>query len=254
MGPSLKERLTKYIEPCQPLLESLKYFWNAFQSRQGATASIQDRAFSQWYKDVSPCFMAYESTTDSLPHVASAVKGTVLELGPGTGNQLSYFNPSTVTHIYGVESNLEFADVLQARIGETNLGDIYTTVFCDILDANALERHGIVEESMDCVTSFQVLCCTQDPAAVTAQIWKLLKPGGELIFWEHGASSDRWTLLAQKFWTLFWPYIKGGCHLDRRIPDILLKSADWEVVELKCEEERLSMMPRSYGRLRKVVT
>ena len=60
-------------------------------------------------------------------------------------------------------------------------------------------------------------------------------------------------LIKLEFWTLFWPYIKGGCHLDRRIPDILLKSADWEVVELKYEGEKTSMMPRSYGRLRKVV-
>ncbi|RAK99842.1 class I SAM-dependent methyltransferase [Aspergillus ibericus CBS 121593] len=200
----------------------------------------------------APRFIAYESTS-SLTSVTPAVQGTVLELGPGTGNQLSYFKSSAITRVYGVEYNLEFAEVLHAKVRENNLEDIYTPVFCDILDANALERHGIVENSIDCVTSFQVLCCTPDPTAVVAQIWKLLKPGGELVFWEHGASSDPFTLLAQKFWTLFWPTIKGGCYLDRNMRDILLKSADWEVVELRYEGEKASMMPRTLGRLRKVV-
>ncbi|PYI07480.1 S-adenosyl-L-methionine-dependent methyltransferase [Aspergillus sclerotiicarbonarius CBS 121057] len=199
----------------------------------------------------APRFIEYESTT-SLPSLASAVHGTVLELGPGTGNPLSLYNPSAITHIYGVESNLEFSEALNAKISETHLEDKYTPVFCNILDANALERHGIVEESIDCVACFQVLCCTQDPKAVVSQLWKLLKPGGELVFWEHCASSDPFTLLAQKFWTLFWPTIKGGCHLDRNMSDILLKSADWEVVEMRYEGETLSMMPRTLGRLRKV--
>ncbi|PWY92567.1 S-adenosyl-L-methionine-dependent methyltransferase [Aspergillus heteromorphus CBS 117.55] len=252
MGLHLKERLTSYIEPYQPLLNAIKYHWVAYKTRQGATSSIQDRAFADWYKDMSPLHTNYENTT-GLPSLAAAARGTVLELGPGPGNQLQRYNASAITRLYGVECNLEFTEVLQARITEAHLDDIYTPIFCDIQDADALERHGIVEGSLDCVTSFQVLCCIRDPNAVVSTLWKLLKPGGELIFWEHGANADWVTYLVQKFWSLVWPTARGGCHLDRRTVDILLQSADWEVVELNYEGEKWHIMPRASGRLRKLV-
>lgn len=49
-----------------------------------------------------------------------------------------------------------------------------------------------------------------------------------------------------------WPVALDGCRLDRPIADILLKSADWEIVELREEGEKWSMMPRVSGILRKV--
>ncbi|PYH89458.1 S-adenosyl-L-methionine-dependent methyltransferase [Aspergillus ellipticus CBS 707.79] len=248
----LKDRLINYLAPWEPFLVAIKNHWHAFQTRHGATGSIKDRAFADWYTTMVPQFTEYESTTN-LPALVSAAQGTVLELGPGPGNQVLRYNPSAITRIYGVESNEGFADALQARVTKAGLDNKYTAVFCSIQDANTLERHGIVEGSMDCVTSFQVLCCIKEPNEVIATLWKLLKPGGELIFWEHCANKDWVTLLVQKFWSIFWPTLRGGCYLDRQVGDIVLQSADWEVVELNYSGEKWAMMPRVSGRLRKVV-
>ena len=49
-----------------------------------------------------------------------------------------------------------------------------------------------------------------------------------------------------------WPFAIGGCRLDRPIIDLLLKNGDWEVLELGRDGEEWSLMPRVWGRLRKV--
>lgn len=132
-----------------------------------------------------------------MPSLASTAHGTVLELGPGTGNQLARYNLDKVIHIYGIESNVAFAEPLNAKIDETKLGDKYTPIFCRIEDIKVLEMHGITKESVDCITSFQVLCSVKKPTEVVAHLWRLLKPEGELIFWEHEMSVDWLTWLVQ---------------------------------------------------------
>ena len=73
----------------------------------------------------------------------------------------------------------------------------YALINCGIEDSDILRRQGITEGSMDTVLSIQVMCAVQDPDAVMREVWKLLKPGGRFIFWEHGKSKDTWTAIAQ---------------------------------------------------------
>ncbi|RAL10888.1 class I SAM-dependent methyltransferase [Aspergillus homomorphus CBS 101889] len=252
MGIDLKNRVISYVDKYKLLLDAFKSIWTVYSSNDRATEGpVRSRAFAQWYGKVAPNFIAYEDTT-SLPSLAAVAHGTVLELGPGSGNQLQRYKMDNITKIYGVEPNVAFEDALHARIEKLQLSDKYVPVFCDIRDTAALERHGIVEGSIDCVTSFQVLCSADDPEDVVAQAWRLLKPGGELIVWEHGASSDWLTFVVQKVWNLLWPLALDGCSLDRPIMNILLKSADWEIVDLRYEGEKWSLMPRVSGTLRKV--
>lgn len=96
-----------------------------------------------------------------------------------------------------MEPNTEFADVLDQKLKETHLDRIYTPIFCGIEDAEQLAKHGIVPESLDCVLCVQVLCCVADPKAVSRQLYQLLKPGGELIFWEHQRNRDVLTRVVQ---------------------------------------------------------
>lgn len=54
-----------------------------------------------------------------------------------------------------------------------------------------------MEGSLDTVLCIQVLCAVNDPKDVMKEVWKLLKPGGKFIFWEHGWSGNRLTTVAQ---------------------------------------------------------
>lgn len=55
-----------------------------------------------------------------------------------------------------------------------------------------------------------------------------------------------------ELWNIVWPFAIGGCRLGRPTIDLLLKNGDWEVLELEAEGEPWSLMPRIWGRLRKV--
>lgn len=132
-----------------------------------------------------------------MPYLASTAQGTVLELGPGIGSQITRYDQSKITKIYGVEPNVVFASALENQISRAQVQDAYVPVYCRIEDRSVLEKHGIVDESIDSITSFQVLCSVDKPAEVVDRLWHLLKPGGEMVFWEHEASRDWVTWLMQ---------------------------------------------------------
>ncbi len=102
-----------------------------------------------------------------------------------------------MTHVYGIEPNTAFAGPLAAAVRDSGLAGKYTAVFCAIEDADELARHGLGPAVADCVVSTQVLCSVDDPRAVAARLYDLLRPGGELIFWEHCDSQDAVTRWAQ---------------------------------------------------------
>ncbi|PLB55673.1 S-adenosyl-L-methionine-dependent methyltransferase [Aspergillus steynii IBT 23096] len=249
----LKDRLAQYIGACEPLLYAFSFRWKAFRSSSDGASSAQDRGFAEWFQEVAPLFKEREESS-KLPYLASTAHGTVLELGPGTGSQIPRYNLSQITKIYGVEPNVVFAKALESQIAQFNASDVYVPVYGRVEEESVLEKYGITDESLDCVTSFQVLCSVDRPEETVERLWRLLRPGGEFVFWEHEASRDLVTWVVQKFWSILWPLAHSGCRLDRPVGDIVLKSAKWEVVEFEREGEKWAVMPRVYGRLRKPKT
>jgi SAM-dependent methyltransferase len=132
-------------------------------------------------------FANYESTT-SVPELVSTASGVVLELGPATGNQLPRYKIANLERIYGIAPNPAFFSTLHSKIKETCLEDKYTTIIGGIEDEMILKEHGIVDESMDCMVSMQVFCSVKNVPESVETIWRLLSPGGTLIFWEHHQS------------------------------------------------------------------
>lgn len=83
----------------------------------------------------------------------------MLDLGPGSGNQVHRFDASKIEHVYGVEPNTAFTDFFMKRLRATQLGSDgkYTLVPCGLEEADVLERFGVVEGMFDCVVSMQVM-------------------------------------------------------------------------------------------------
>ncbi|KUI58575.1 Methyltransferase-like protein 7B [Cytospora mali] len=212
--------------------------------------ATRDHAFAEFYQAVSKDFAAYEATTP-VPSLVASAHGKVLELGPGTGIQLERFEPSRIEHVYGVEPNTAFFPAFTDRLRKNRLGQDgkYTLIPCGVEDEEALTRFGVVEGSLDCVVSIQVLCSVPDVEGQVQHMYKLLKPGGEFIFWEHCRNSDPVTRVVQWIWSLFWSPVFGGCRLDRVTKEALVGAADWERVEVEVEMLPENPMPRISGRL-----
>lgn len=215
-----------------------------------------------------PYFVRFEEAT-AIPQLVSHARGTILELGPGLGNQLPRFDQGKVRHIYGVESNSFFRADMEAKIEEAGLQGRYTLITSGVEDSGVLERHGVTDGSLDTIVSIQVLCSAPKPEAVAKGLYKLLKPGGKFIFWEHHQSHDFVTRIVQSeyshsqsrkprdralthagFWNPAWRFGVGGCSLSRNMHHILKEAGEWENFDtLQGNEEPWSMLPRIWGEL-----
>ena len=132
-----------------------------------------------------------------VPSLVKKASGVILDLGPGPGNQIHRFDSSSVEKIYGIEPNTNFKSRLEAKCQEHGLHDRYQLVACGIEDSERLRKEGITEGTVDSILCIQVLCAVDDTKSVMKELYKLLKPGGKFIFWEHGCSKNRWTNLMQ---------------------------------------------------------
>ena len=132
-----------------------------------------------------------------LPSLDAKAYGTVIELGPGSGNQLSRYNKSAITKIYGIEPNVDLHPALRQTIKENGLSDVYTIVPCGVEDVDRLREYGVMEGSVDTVISVQVLCSVPRPEDIVKAMYRLLKPGGQMIVFEHVKSEDRMSQLVQ---------------------------------------------------------
>ncbi len=187
----------------------------------------------------------------ALPVLDAQASGIVLEIGPGSGNQLSRYDLSKITKIYGVEPNTDLHGKLRANVKKYGLSDIYTIVPCGIEDISTLYEYGVVHGTIDTVMSVQVLCGVPQPAKMVKEMYKLLKKGGQMIVYEHVRSDDFVSHVVQRVYNVLWPYGMGGCQLVRPTREYLIEAGKWEWMDLEgpSEEEGWSLFPHVQGRL-----
>ena len=78
------------------------------------------------------------------------------------------------------------------------------------------------------------LCSITDPLAALHEMRRVLKPGGKLLFVEHGLSPEPRVERWQHRLTPIWSHVAGGCHLDRKMDD-LIRSAGFGMTRLRTE-------------------
>ncbi|KAK0704398.1 methyltransferase type 11 [Lasiosphaeris hirsuta] len=256
----LKERFASYSQAWEPIIYGI---WAVYAGakksfREGryrdmfSMPSLQDSGFYLWFTTLNEHMVNFESNLTVLPTLVPTVSGVVLELGPGVGNQLCRFDKTKVTRVVGVEPNAHFAPDVARNVAEHGLEGVYELLTCGIEDSDVLERHGIVAGSVDTILSVQVLCSVADPQSVVRELYRLLKPGGRLVFWEHHRSSDRATVVAQYFWNPLWRRLIGGCNLTRDMKAIIGAAGPWEnldSLEGDEKEKPWGLMPRVWGEL-----
>lgn len=136
------------------------------------------------------------------------LRGTVVEIGPGTGANLRYFDRSV--RWIGVEPN----PAMRARL-EREANRQGRTVE---LHAGFGERLPLADASADAVVSTLVLCSVRDLPGTLREVRRVLRPGGAFVFLEHVAAPRGTALrLAQGAVAPLWARVNDGCRLDREV-------------------------------------
>jgi ubiquinone/menaquinone biosynthesis C-methylase UbiE len=155
-----------------------------------------------------------------VPHA----RGVVLEVGMGPGINLELYDPSQVSLVYGLEPSEGMR-----RRAEPKLKAAEVRVEWLGLPG---EQIPLPDESVDTVLLTFTLCTIPDFRAALAQMRRVLRPSGELLFLEHGESPEASVRDWQRRLNSGWKKIAGGCNLDRPIPR-LLADAGFEIIELE---------------------
>lgn len=110
-------------------------------------------------------------------------------------------DPSKITKVYGVEPVVSLHSALRLSIKKNGLDDVYEIVPCGIEAEERMQKYGILPGSIDTILSVQVLCSVPHPEEDLRRLYKLLKPGGQLVVYEHIKNSDVVTGLMQSKWS-----------------------------------------------------
>ncbi|MCJ1381300.1 hypothetical protein MMC17_004410 [Xylographa soralifera] len=159
-------------------------------------SALKDRAFAKFWLAWGPGFTTMENES-AVPALVASAYGVVVEIGPGSGNQLPRMDISKLEKVYGIEPVISLHAALRLSIKENKLNDIYHIVPGSIEDETVLEKFGITPGTVDTIISIQVLCSVPHPQETIRRLYQLLKPGGQLIIYEHIQNEDMVTKQVQ---------------------------------------------------------
>jgi ubiquinone/menaquinone biosynthesis C-methylase UbiE len=168
--------------------------------------SLYDRYVVPWLIN---CACSARPIARQRAKVVPGAAGRVLELGMGGGLNLPFYDPDKVTSLEAVEPS----DELRRRAEAAAEG---AGVRVHLTDGRA-EAMPYADGTFDCVVCTFTLCSVQDPAAALAETRRVLKPGGRLLFCEHGLAPDAEVVKWQRRIEPVWKRIAGGCHLTRPV-------------------------------------
>jgi len=169
-------------------------------------------------------------------HVLAAAEGRVLEVGMGSGLNLRYYNPDKVDFVWGLEPSDGMRKKAQKNLQQSPVQVEWLGLPGEEIP---LDSH-----SADTVVLTFTLCTIPEWETALRQMKRVLKPGGKLLFCEHGAAPDEAVARWQNRVNPLWKKIAGGCHLNRNIPE-LISQAGFSIREL--EADYLPKTPRIAG-------
>lgn len=153
-------------------------------------------------------------------------EGVVLEVGLGSGTNLPYYDASRVKQVIGVEPSEGMRTKAQRAIGRQ-------AIPVELIDAPG-EALPVEDRSVDTVLLTFTLCTIPDWQAALAEMRRVLKPGGRLVFLEHGLAPDDGVARWQHRIEPVWKRIGGGCHLARPI-DRMIAEGGFRIDRLEAD-------------------
>jgi ubiquinone/menaquinone biosynthesis C-methylase UbiE len=155
----------------------------------------------------------------------AAARGRVLEIGVGSGLNFSLYGKE-VELVYGIDPSPRLLAMARRRAAAS-------TVPVELLLGSATAIP-LADDAVDTVVMTWTLCSIPDPLAALREMRRVLKPNGTLCFVEHGLSPEPGIERWQHRITPAWRRVAGGCHLDRKI-DELIRLAGFNLTNLQVE-------------------
>jgi ubiquinone/menaquinone biosynthesis C-methylase UbiE len=181
-----------------------------------------------WYKRIHARLIASVSERHGREveswkrDLVGPLRGTVLEIGPGTGANLRFLSPD-VTWI-GIEPNRHMEPYLMAEADRLGIAVR--------LEVGVAEQLPFADGSIDAVLASLVLCTVRDVPRALQEIRRVLRPGGRFVFIEHvAAPSGTWVRRVQRLVRRPWGVLGDGCHPDRETWRAI-EAAGFQTVEL----------------------
>lgn len=143
--------------------------------------------------------------------VVPLAAGEVLELGCGGGINMEFYDPARVTRLTGIDPSPKLLEMTRAAAAACGIDAR--------IEGGVGEMMPFADASFDTVVTTFTLCSVQDPAAVLAEIRRVLRPGGTALFLEHGRAPDTDVARWQRRIEPLWKRIGGNCHLTRPVCD-----------------------------------
>lgn len=155
--------------------------------------------------------------------VVGMADGHVLEVGIGSGLNLPFYPPQ-VASIQGLEPSAR----LIAMARQSAAGSSLPVSFIE----GSAEAIPLATASIDTVVTTWSLCTIPHADQALLEMRRVLKPGGQLLFVEHGTGPEMQVQRWQNRLTPLWSKISGGCHLNRPIR-ALVEQADFNLAQIE---------------------
>jgi len=155
--------------------------------------------------------------------VVPRARGRVLEIGIGPGHNLALLDPAGIDRVWAIDPVVETCRYARRRAREVPFE-------VEFLPASAEEIH-LPDAFVDCVLSTFTLCTIPEVGAALGEMRRVLRPGGALIFCEHGLAPEGHVRTWQHRLQPVWGRLAGGCHLNRAIPE-LLRDAGFRILDI----------------------
>jgi SAM-dependent methyltransferase len=153
----------------------------------------------------------------------AGLRGRVIEVGAGDGRSFEHY-PSQVTSLLAVEPDAAARAAAAERARSAS-------VPIDVVEGVA-EALPAADGAFDAAVLMGVLCSVPDPASALQELRRVLRPGGELRFWEHVRSQHvLFRGLQHSIDRLFWTRALGGCETTRDT-EAAIREAGFEMLAL----------------------
>jgi len=167
-----------------------------------------------------------------VPHCT----GRVLEVGMGSGLNLPFYDASKVDVVFGLEPAREMVALAKPKAEKMP----FSVEFIDLPG----EEIPLEDNSIDTVLLTYTLCTIPGAEAALAGMRRVLKPGGKLLFCEHGRAPDAAIAKWQNRINGTWRHIAGGCNMNRDIPG-LIRASGFNITDI--DSMYLPSTPRILG-------
>jgi len=155
--------------------------------------------------------------------VVPRAQGRVLEVGIGSGLNFPFYDAAKITKIWGLDPAPEMTRIAERAVRAFSFEVEFIGLPCGEVP--------LEDNSVDTVLVTYTLCSMPETPPALRQMNRVLRPGGELIFCEHGAAPDAGVRRWQDRLNPIWNRVAGGCNLNRPIPS-LIESAGFRINNL----------------------